>query len=79
MKNRERLIQVNDICIGTNIKRIRKEKNLRQKDVLAKLQLMNIDISLSSYSKIESGVQNPTVSLLYALTKIFQCDFNSFF
>ncbi len=68
-----------DINIGKNIKQLREEKNLTQTDVLAKLQLSGVEISIYSFSKIENGRQNPTVSLLAALTQILDCDFNSLF
>lgn len=77
MKKESRVIQVRDINLGKNIKAI--SKKMKQSDVLTKLQLLEVDISSYSYSKIESGKQNPTVSLLVALTKIFDCDFNAFF
>lgn len=79
MKNESRVIQVGDINIGKNIKQLREKKNLTQTDVLAKLQLSGVEISIYSFSKIENGRQNPTVSLLAALTQILDCDFNSFF
>lgn len=79
MKNESRIIQVEDINIGRNIKNLREEHNLTQLDVLAKLQLLGVEISVYSYSKIENGRQNPTVSLLSALTKILDCDYNDFF
>lgn len=79
MKNELRIIQVDDINIGKNIKKLREEKNLTQTEVLAKLQLLGVEISIYSFSKIENGRQNPTVSLLSALTEILDCDYNSFF
>lgn len=79
MKKESRVIQVNDISIGENIKKFRMEKGLKQTEVIARLQLLGIEISVYSYSKIENGKQNPTVSLLRALTEIFQCDYNVFF
>lgn len=79
MKNESRVIQVGDINIGKNIKQLREKKNLTQTDVLAKLQLSGVEISIYSFSKIENGRQNPTVSLLAALTQILDCDFNSLF
>lgn len=79
MKKDSRVIQVNDISIGENIKKFRMEKGLKQTEVIARLQLLGIEISIYSYSKIENGKQNPTVSLLRALTEIFQCDYNVFF
>lgn len=79
MKNEIRIIQVDDINIGKNIKTLREKKNLTQTDILTKLQLMGVKISVYSLSKIENGRQNPTVSLLSALTAILECDFNAFF
>ena len=79
MKKENRIIQVNDVNIGQNIKKLRKERGLKQTDVIAKLQLLGIEISVYSYSKIENGKQNPTVSLLVGLTEVFGCDFNRLF
>lgn len=80
MKREKRIIQRGDIdLIGQNIKRLRKEHELRQVDFVAKLQLMDINISTFALSKIENGVQNPTVSLLVAITQILGCEFNDFF
>lgn len=79
MKNESRIIQVDDINIGKNIKRLREEKSLTQTEALAKLQLFGVEISVYSFSKIENGRQNPTVSLLSALTHVLDCDYNDFF
>lgn len=79
MEKESRIIQVNDVNIGKNIKKIRKERGLKQTDVVAKLQLLGIEISVYSYSKIENGKQDPTVSLLVGLTEVFGCDFNGLF
>lgn len=80
MKNENRVIQVNDVdIIGQNIKRLRKEHKLNQQDFVAKLQLLNLDISTYTLSRIENGHQNPTVSLLIAVTKLLDCDYNALF
>lgn len=79
MKNEIRIIQVDDINIGKNIKTLREKSNLTQTDILARLQLMGVEISVYSLSKIENGRQNPTVSLLTALTELLDCDYNAFF
>lgn len=79
MKNEIRIIQVDDINIGNNIKALREKRNLTQTDILARLQLKGVEISVYSLSKIENGRQNPTVSLLSALTDILDCDYNAFF
>lgn len=79
MKKSDKIIQVGDIDIGRNIKKLREERNLTQTEVLIRLQLMGIEISVYSFSKIENNRQNPTVSLLSALTQILKCDYNAFF
>lgn len=68
-----------DMDIGNNIKDIRKKCGLKQKDVIAKLQLLNIDISQSTYAKIETNRMNIKVSELMALKKIFDVDIEEFF
>lgn len=82
MKNEEsidRIIQVSDIQIGSNIAKRRKALKIKQIDMVAKLQISGIDISVYSYNRIEKGTQNPTVSLLYACCKILDCDMNTIF
>ena len=82
MKNCEsvdRIIQVNDIDIGKNIARIRKSMNIKQTDMVARLQINGIDISIYSYNRIERGTQNPTVSFLFACCHILECDMNTIF
>lgn len=82
MKNKEsidRIIQVNDTNIGQNIAKLRKSIKIKQTDMVARLQLMGIDISIYSYNRIEKGTQNPTVSFLYACCKILECDMNALF
>lgn len=82
MKNCEsvdRIIQVNDIDIGKNISRIRKSMNIKQTDMVARLQINGIDISIYSYNRIEKGTQNPTVSFLFACCHILECDMNTIF
>ena len=82
MKNRasiDRIIQVNDINIGKNMATLRKSLNIKQTDMVAKLQVMGIDISIYSYNRIEKGTQNPTVSFLYACCEILNCDMNTIF
>lgn len=41
-----------NIC-GANIERIRREKGLKQLEVVAQLQVAGVDINPSSYSKLE--------------------------
>ena len=75
----KRLTQTGHPIIGTNIKRLRTERNMRAVDVIAKLQLKGIKVSTGIFSKVEHCLNNPTVDMLIALTDIFDCDFNEFF
>lgn len=82
MKNQDsidRIIQVKDIDIGGNIARLRKSRNIKQTDMVTRLQINGIEISIYSYNRIEKGTQNPTVSFLYACCYILDCDMNTLF
>lgn len=68
-----------DISLGGNIRKLRKQSHLTQEQVVARLQLQGIDISRSSYSQIECGTYNIRVSVFIALAELFHVDFNSFF
>lgn len=74
-----RINQRTNNLVGTNIKKLRLRRNLRNADIVAKLQLEGVEITTSTYSKVESGTNNPSVDLLIALTDILQCDYNAFF
>ena len=65
--------------IGRNISALRNAAKLTQDQTIAKMQLMGIKISKSSYAKIETNRLNIKVSELVALSKIFKTDFNAFF
>lgn len=75
----ERINQHLNPLIGTNIKRLRKEHNMKATEVIAKLQCENVNVTTGIFSKVENGYNNPTVDMLIALTKIFKCDYNEFF
>lgn len=75
----DRINQRTNHLLGTNIKKLRLQNNLRNKDVVTQLQLRNVEISTGTYSKVEMGLNNPSVDMLIALTDIFHCDFNAFF
>lgn len=76
----ERITQTRFPLIGRNIERLCKEKNLRYIDVIAKLNVMGVDyVTTGVFSKVIHGHNNPSVEMLVALTKIFDCDYNEFF
>lgn len=68
-----------DLQIGGNIRRLRRQAGLTQEQVIANLQLQGLEISRSSYSQIKCGTYNIRISELAALAELFQVDFNAFF
>ena len=75
----ERINQHLNPLIGSNIRRLRKERGMKATEVIAKLQCENVNITTGIFSKVGNGYNNPTVDMLIALTKIFKCDYNEFF
>ena len=65
--------------IGANIRRFRMANRMTQEQTVAKMQLMHVEISRSSYSQIECGLYNIKVSELLALSKIFHVEIGEFF
>ena len=68
-----------DMDIGENIQRLRINAKLTQDEVCARLQVMGLEISKSTYAKLETNRMNIKVSELVALKHIFQTDFAEFF
>jgi len=68
-----------DMDIGQNIKRLRASVEMTQDQVIAQLQLMDIEISKSTYAKLETNRMNIKVSELVALSKIFKVNVAEFF
>lgn len=68
-----------DRDIGSNIQKARRGCELTQDTVVAKLQLMGLEMTRSTYAKIETNRINIRVRELIALAEIFGVDFNFFF
>lgn len=68
-----------DLNMGDNLGRLRSNAGLSQENLCAELQRLGCDISRSTYAKYEAGQLNIKASILVALTKIYNCDFNAFF
>lgn len=68
-----------DMDIGHNIQKLRKATGLTQDQVVAKMQLMGLEISKSTYAKIETNRMNIRISELVALREIFGAAYNDFF
>lgn len=63
----EQKIKQDTICIGNNIRRIRKERNIKQIDLVRLLQLQGIDMTRECLVKIERGIQHVYASQLRAI------------
>ncbi|EPG1518802.1 helix-turn-helix domain-containing protein [Listeria monocytogenes] len=65
--------------IGKNIQRLRNNSKMTQDQVVAKMNIMGLNISKSTYAKLETNRMNIRVSELVALKIIFDANFNDFF
>lgn len=65
-----------DICIGTNIRRIREAKGLRPKDLLQLLQLDGVEMTREALVKIESGRQHIQATQLRGIRDALQTTYD---
>ena len=72
----EQKIKQDTIFIGKNIKNIRKEKKIKQIEVVRKMQLMGIDITRESFVKIERGIQHIYATQLKAIKEILDTSYD---
>ena len=72
----EQKIKQDVILIGRSIKNIRKAKNIKQIDVVRKMQLMGVDITRESYVKIERGIQYIYATQLKAIKEILDTSYD---
>ena len=56
--------------VGKNIERLRKARNIKQKDFIARIQTMGCDMNPTSYSKLEGQVRSATDREIYVISKI---------
>ena len=68
-----------DLDIGHNIQMLRRGAGMTQEQVVAKLQLMGLNISKSTYAKLETNRMNIKVSELVAMKDFFQAEYRDFF
>ena len=69
----------NSNLVGKNIERIRKEKGIKQKDFISKMQISGCDINPTSYSKLEGQVRIATDKEIYIISKILNVSVDSLF
>ena len=72
----EQKIKQDEIFIGKNIRRIRKEKGIRQTDMVALLQLENVMITREALVKIERGIQHIQATQLRAIKNVLETTYD---
>lgn len=65
--------------VGKNIERLRKEKNIKQKDFISKLQTFGCDINPTSYSKLEGQHRIASDKEVYAAAKLLNVSTDELF
>ena len=65
--------------VGKNVEQLRKERGIKQKDFIAKMQVMGCDINPTSYSKLEGQVRSATDKEIYVISKILNVTMEELF
>lgn len=65
--------------VGKNIERLRKKSGIKQKDFIAKIQLMGCDMNPTSYSKLEGQIRSATDREIYAIAKVLNVQMEELF
>ncbi len=65
--------------VGRKIEQLRKEKGIKQKDFISKMQVMGCDINPTSYSKLEGQVRSATDKEIFVISKILNVPMESLF
>ena len=72
----EQKIKQDEIFIGKNIRRIRKEKGIRQTEMVALLQWENVMITREALVKIERGIQHIQATQLRAIKNVLETTYD---
>lgn len=65
--------------VGRNIERLRKSRNIKQKDFVAMLQTAGCDINPTSYSKLEGQIRAANDKELFVIAKVLNTTVDSLF
>lgn len=75
----EQKVKQDKICIGRNIRRIRKERKIGQTELVTLLQLENITMTREALVKIERGIQHIQASQLKAIKDVLGTTYEEMF
>ena len=65
--------------VGKNIERLRKLRDIKQKDFIAQIQIMGCDMNPTSYSKLEGQLRIATDKEIYTIAKILNVTMEQLF
>ena len=65
--------------VGRNVERLRKERGIKQKDFIARIQIMGCDMNPTSYSKLEGQIRIATDREIYAIAKVLNVPIEALF
>lgn len=65
--------------VGRNIEKLRKEKGIKQKELIARMQSLGFDINPTSYSKLEGQIRLASDKEIYAIASILGVSIDSLF
>ena len=74
--NEQKIKSDNKISIGSNIRRIRKEKGIGQSEFAVKLQLEGVSMTRETLVKIERGIQHICASQLRAIRDVLNTTYD---
>ena len=65
--------------IGKNVERLRKERGMKQKDFITRLQVEGLDINPTSYSKMEGQIRIVTDREVLIIAKVLGVSMETLF
>lgn len=75
----EQKVKQDSIQLGKNIRRIRKEQKIGQTELVALMQLKNVQITRETLVKIERGIQHIKATQLKAIKEILNTSYEEIF
>lgn len=65
--------------IGKKTEELRKTRGIKQKDFIARLQILGVDVNPTSYSKLEGQIRIATDKEVFAIAKILNVNVDELF
>ena len=65
--------------IGQNVEKLRKERGIKQKDFISRMQILGCDINPTSYSKLEGQIRIATDREVFVIAKILDVKIEKLF